>query len=332
MTCRRGATLLEVLVAIFVMGIGLITLLTLFPLGALSMARAIQDDRCSQAGWNAASLALLKNIRRDPTAIGTPDVFIDPAPGNVPPVPPADPYGPSYPVLIDPTGYRTAAGLPSQNWVAGVTGLVPRRQVGFVNSSGNPNREALTWFTLLDDLNFSNDPLAVAPAVSGGIPKYILGPVPPNPPIIERANNYSWAYLCQRPRSADPSIVDLAVVVYKNRPLGLNGNLSLNEYAYPAMFDTTQNVVTLDYSANTPPPVRPGDWILDSSPITTGGFGTAHGFFYQVVGVNELAGSKVALEVQQPLRGFPANSISTGTVVVLDGVAAVFEKGLGRPN
>ena len=44
---RAGVTLIEVLVAIFIMGIGLLALLTLFPLGALRMAKAIQDDRAA---------------------------------------------------------------------------------------------------------------------------------------------------------------------------------------------------------------------------------------------------------------------------------------------
>lgn len=41
----RGLTLVEVLVAIFVMGVGLLALLTLFPLGILSMRQAVNDDR-----------------------------------------------------------------------------------------------------------------------------------------------------------------------------------------------------------------------------------------------------------------------------------------------
>jgi hypothetical protein len=42
---QAAAALLEVLVALFVLGIGLLALLTVFPLGALAMAKAIQDDR-----------------------------------------------------------------------------------------------------------------------------------------------------------------------------------------------------------------------------------------------------------------------------------------------
>lgn len=54
-TCRRaraarsGYTLLEVLAAIFVMGIGMLALLALFPLGALELRKSIQDDRAQRS-------------------------------------------------------------------------------------------------------------------------------------------------------------------------------------------------------------------------------------------------------------------------------------------
>ena len=54
---RPAVTLLEVLVAIFIMAIGLLALLVLFPLGALSMAEALQKDRTAAAAANASSLA-----------------------------------------------------------------------------------------------------------------------------------------------------------------------------------------------------------------------------------------------------------------------------------
>ena len=44
----RAVTLLEVLAAIFIMGLGLLALLSLFSIGALSMAQTIKDDRESQ--------------------------------------------------------------------------------------------------------------------------------------------------------------------------------------------------------------------------------------------------------------------------------------------
>ena len=42
---RRGITLIQVLVAIFIMAIGLLAILTLFPLGVLRMAERAQNDR-----------------------------------------------------------------------------------------------------------------------------------------------------------------------------------------------------------------------------------------------------------------------------------------------
>ena len=49
----------NLLVAIFVMVIGLLALLTLFPLGALSMAQAIKDDRTAHSAKNAYGIAQL---------------------------------------------------------------------------------------------------------------------------------------------------------------------------------------------------------------------------------------------------------------------------------
>ncbi len=53
---QAGTTLVEILVAIFVMGLGLLALLTLFPLGALEMARAIEDDRTAAIAVDAVAL------------------------------------------------------------------------------------------------------------------------------------------------------------------------------------------------------------------------------------------------------------------------------------
>jgi hypothetical protein len=54
---RRAVTLVEVLIAIFLMGIGLMAVLSLFPLGAAQMAQALQDQRASEAATTAAAYA-----------------------------------------------------------------------------------------------------------------------------------------------------------------------------------------------------------------------------------------------------------------------------------
>jgi hypothetical protein len=53
---EAGVTLVEVLVAIFVTGVGLLSMLALFPLGALEMARAIKSDRTALVAAHAVDL------------------------------------------------------------------------------------------------------------------------------------------------------------------------------------------------------------------------------------------------------------------------------------
>jgi Tfp pilus assembly protein PilV len=54
---RRAVTLTEVLIAIFLMGIGLMAILSLFPLGASQMAQALQDQRAAEAATTASGFA-----------------------------------------------------------------------------------------------------------------------------------------------------------------------------------------------------------------------------------------------------------------------------------
>lgn len=57
MVRRNATTLTEVLIAIFIMGIGLMAILALFPLGAVQMAQALKDQRAAEAAGNAAAMA-----------------------------------------------------------------------------------------------------------------------------------------------------------------------------------------------------------------------------------------------------------------------------------
>src|SRR6266446_2978694 len=164
---RRGATLMEVLVAIFVMAIGMMALLVLFPIGALSMAQAIQDERCAQAAANAGNIATLKNIRNDkdvllqtfpqtPTPAWLPagqDIFNVDLDGAGATFLAPDPEGPSNVVLVDPAGYLSAiAGTASQNWVASKVGFIPRRSPsGTASSLVTSSADALRWFSMLDE-------------------------------------------------------------------------------------------------------------------------------------------------------------------------------------
>jgi len=84
MTRRPAVTLMEVLIAMFIMAIGMMALLALFPVGAVSMAQALKDDRCAYASSMAENVAIVNNVR-----YGDPNVnlVISPFPPPRPPVP-----------------------------------------------------------------------------------------------------------------------------------------------------------------------------------------------------------------------------------------------------
>lgn len=92
-----GLSLVEVLVAMFVMALGLIALLTLFPLGAMQIGQALKDDRTAQTanladGWVRAywrdAVAPLAGKPNDPpgdpflVALDNPNVLLA-TPGTV---------------------------------------------------------------------------------------------------------------------------------------------------------------------------------------------------------------------------------------------------------
>jgi type II secretory pathway pseudopilin PulG len=338
---RSGTTLIEVLVAIFVTAIGLLGLLALFPLGAVNMAQALQNSRCAQAAGNAYALAIGMNLRNDPLVVGSPgDVFVDDDQARRPP---ADPNGPSYPVYVDPFGLANSMPAYLGHGVPGI----PRRTVSFVQPPPHASWTALPAvvqrFTLLDDLNFVKD----GPYTGLACPPQNLPPPPHSSSgsavlpsgigVVQREGRYSWAYLLRRPRSSDKSIVDLTVIVYSNRPTVFGAGESTYS---PVKFDPSSNVVRVYWGAGQEKPsVRTGGWILDATmvrppagiaPQVPHALPDPHGFFYRVVNVTE--GNDGRPYVDLELQTNPKAGTNQGVLVVLEGVAEVFEKGSGwRP-
>jgi hypothetical protein len=354
---RAGVTLVEVLVAIFVMGIGLIALLTLFPIGMLRMARAIHDERSGQSAQTASANAVIHSLGADADVVTVPgdpfnagalnpDVFANPMPRD-----PttgaavlwnADPFSASYPIFVDPIGYYNVAGV-SQHWVGGFTptvnglprtatshqGGLRRRPAEFVRrtaaTAAQRNLNIFQAFTLWDDMVFEYDTAAGWP----GGPKVVGAAALRDP-------RFSWGYTMQRPMTSDKSVVEVSVVVFDTRSLSISGAGSLSEQVYPntTFFDPVKNTISIDFSGPgvVPPPIRPGNWIMDVTPYNpTGTTGSAHAFWYRVVAVQELPGKIARFEVQQPIRGRfqgPSNALGfQGTCVILEGVAEVFDKG-----
>jgi hypothetical protein len=335
-------TLIEVLVAIFIMAIGLLALLALFPLGALRMAQAMKDNRGTTSAQNAHSLAIAQDIRNDPLVISDipnggsfSNLFANPGPltlAGTPVLPNADPYGESYPIFVDPIGFGVAPLGNAQDWVTGYSpafgGYLRRRPVLFTSlAPGGPQLNIYRNFTLWDDIVFDRFNIPGTPE---------LTPAPAL--LVKRDTRYSWAYMMRRPMTSDPSIVDCSVVIFDQRTLSLTNSLNLEEYLFPnAFFNPSLSTVTIDYSlANppSPPPVRPGDWILDNTYYSPRpGVGSANANFHRVVAVENLGGTIIRYEVQNPIRGHWANKNPAGyvgTVTVIRGISEVFDKGTVR--
>lgn len=324
---RPATTLVEVLVAIFVMAIGCLAILAMFPLGAINMSRSIKDDRCAHSAANAKTIAISRHIAFDTQLESVANnlfFFTNPTgtPGTAP-FQDAPLDGPSYPVLVDPIGWTSYAGL-GQQWLAGLNGnnaLLCRRPLSFAMSS--PTTQL--WCMLLDDINFGTNGLPATPSGS-----------------VERAGKYTWAWLLRRPRNGVKAACDVTILVYEQRPLTTAPGFQLAPREF--VFANSQwnaarpNVATFFVPNGSPvPPIKEGGWILDATPTVTTVNKTplltsnSHAKFYRVVNIGELTpaagGNTIDVEVAIPIQNSADFTAVAPTFVVLDGLIEVFECG-----
>jgi hypothetical protein len=310
---RRGITLTEVLVTLFVLAIGLLALLTLFPLAAINMQQSIQDDRSGHQAANAVALADMYYDFRPLLETGlqnqqfTASFFRSPGGGAAQ----ALDDGPSYPIYIDPVG----ASSTTPTWVGNVPNAIRRLNCSWINGSDGrlyPNLDPkyrLNSFLLQDDMLFDSNGVAITDGGNG------LG-------TLKRSARYSAAYMLRRPRTADPSVVDITVVIYSGRGVyDTAGDAGEIVVSATATGTSSVNLTTL------PANVQGGTWLLDITPnqgAAVGIYGPVNAFFYRVRSVRK-SGSGVDLELDSPLK----NPAGTMQLVVLNNVVDVFEKGPG---
>ncbi|HTU21949.1 MAG TPA: prepilin-type N-terminal cleavage/methylation domain-containing protein [Gemmataceae bacterium] len=127
MTRRPAVTLIEVLVTMFIMAIGMLALLVLFPLGAVSMGQALKDDRCASTAAMAENVANAMNVRYDSNVVA--------AFGNSATTPKM--------VYVDPEAT-------TNGYTAFLGGLIPRTPPSFATIPHLADR----WFSLPDDITF----------------------------------------------------------------------------------------------------------------------------------------------------------------------------------
>ena len=367
MVRRRGVTLVEVLAAIFIMGIGLLALLTLFPLGALSMSNSVRDNNAAAAGSAALGIAQSFNLRNDPNLLlamqSPPSVTIG---TNTISGLPIQPNGPGYPVYVDPTYaiFSNNIGF-IQPAIAGLSPTTPgiKRIAPFFNNysalAAKAKLPKLTdrFFTYLDDINFDANGMPADPSGAPANPNNVAQQ-------IDRPGSLSWGYMIRpgrrganqasitSPASLLPGasgtffdqVDEMSIVVYRARPV----NSPLGETPYSASGIASSTSLTLFYNTVLPPTgvpdLRIGDFILDTTfdivpdPNNNNNqFGSVHGYFYKIVDFIDSPTTKsMTLTLATPLRAPVVSTIGgapsptqMGQVVHLKYVVDVQERGIG---
>jgi hypothetical protein len=313
MTRRPGLSLAEVLVALFIMAIGTIALLTLFPVGAVKMGEAFKDDRTYQAAdqgnaymrtvWNA-------NVVSSPTVIEQFEVALDNPGGGLPALTPA--MGePSYPVVVDPIGFNSRTDASQSLLGDGGSTTVPRRSIKQVQDAGaNALNLAKRTCTLLDGMTYTPD----------GVP----GNSPTS--LVDRDVRYNWLWVIQRPNSSDRTKAAATVVVFDKRVAGYVAPNSEEVFA-PSYAQPGET--RLSFAAGTRPKVRAGGWIMDATIAPT--LGVRNARFYRVVSVTDDGSGGTDIELQTPLEDTynlantpPVIAPADRRIVVPAGVAEVF--------
>lgn len=290
---RPGATLIEVLIAIFVMCIGLLCVLTLFVLGAQRMSAALKDDSCARVVVNARAFAQIKGLRDEDNLAGN-TKYTNTGPDN---------FSPSDPLFVDPYGVSTGSTT-----LAGTN--IKRISPKYADASTDPGNLRALYFSLLDGVTFQR---------GSGVPK-LLGT------NVEREINYTWAYMLQRDRLGEPASTTAQVCVFNRRPKA--GTLD-RSFANSTLNPSDNSILLPGMSVDTAN-IAPGNWALDVSTGSANKYAFAN--FYRISGVRDNSGS-VRLDLQSPLKGYDAErqagTTAQGTIVVMDGLVEVFDIGYG---
>jgi hypothetical protein len=265
-------SLTEVLVALFIMAIGTIAILTLFPLGALQMGQALKDDRTAQSATQADGF--MRAYWRQFVAEQGPDpffsAFINPAAMGSPNQPNLLPIpaggGPSYPVVIDPMGAmaRPISSSSSATWVGNQNSLsaststtnLIRQNLQLVTQQTQSNQAVFAFrlCSLLDGLGYTTN----------GLPQL------PNGSTIDRETRYNWLWILQQPVASftTTTTTNMTVVVFDKRA-SLYAPTTAEQVFTPVICTpgttTTTGSTQVSFALGSAPPVQKGDWLMDAT-------------------------------------------------------------------
>lgn len=297
MTRRAGMTMTEVLVALFIMALGVIAILTMFPLGMMNMANALRDDRTAQSAASADGYMrtywkmYVTETQSDATLI---NAFTNPG-APLGQLTAANAAGqPSYPVFVDPIGYFSNS---SPNWVAG--NVYPRVNL----TTTSTQTLAIRACSMLDGITYGPNGSADTTTTPGS---------------VDRDKRYNWLWVLQRPNSQSPTEATMQVVVFERRSPRYSPPNAEGTFAATMIPGATS--LTLPYNSG----LMKGNWILDATNSGT----VRQAYFYRVSSATD-NGTGFDIELETPIRRIDSQSGSySATIIVMPGVADVFT----RPN
>lgn len=339
MVRRPGLSLTEVLVALFLMAIGVMGVLTMFPLGAVQMGQAVKDERCAEC--SAQADAYMRWYWRTYIVQGSgpgPNENKDPiwealngGTGNSTPPSNSDP---SPPVFVDPMGNVAHGGGYTAGTAAaevqGTTPKIARRNLKLIYDyhtqtpadDGSYRLFSLRTCTLLDGFTYGEDGLVqVNPATNQ----------------LERENRYNWLWVLQRPSNNDPYTVNMAVVVFDRRvhmypasapelALTLTGGVTDDQTGVTVTGYTDPALTPTNVPGKLPPGLQKGSWVADTSASTKA---PSVCEFYRVVSATkDPAANQFFLEFQNPIRPPVGGGTRTGggAFTYFGGAAEVFQR------
>ncbi len=275
---RAGFSLTEVIVALFIMALGIISLLTLFPLGAVQMGRALRDDRSQTTAVIAdAKMRMLWLGQLDGTY--APQAFyytLDTGPAAALLPSRAGLSGPSYPLLFDPVGF-TSYVTPKRDQIAGASGIA--RHTSLAPYSLTTTDIAANYASMPDDLSFKPDATPEPGDTTG---------------LLVRQGRFNFAVMLQRPNNAIPTMTNMKVLVFDRRVPGIAAN---NETQYTmagvTVGDTQLTFNTINMG------LRTGSWIMDGTINAASGIRNAN--FYRVLSVEEVGGTTTVIDLESPI-------------------------------
>lgn len=225
---RRGITLIEILISIMILGIGMISLATLFPIGLLKMRRAVNDVRGTVIARSALSEVRVRNLLAPP--FGPPAVYFSQYPNTAANLWPGFTTRPTVnlgiPVIIDPlwmiqakptdyfdhfgaydfvdnaSGIAPADGLPDTGAPAGGEGIM-RVRGGPIAAVFPGELELMSQiFASADDLIYGENETRIVPLqrINPVAPPYLLptNGTPFAPQSLSRERRYTWLILARK--------------------------------------------------------------------------------------------------------------------------------------